>query len=70
MSAFNGSNDRSYETREIDIDFENFLGRDIEGDLVRFLSKRIKSLLDSVLHGGLYKEGKNTIRIRRSRKVN
>ena len=35
-----------------------------------FLSKRIKSLLDSVLHGGLYKEVKNMIRIRHNRKVN
>ena len=59
LAGFDGSNDRLAETREIEINFENFLGRDIEGDLVRFLSKRIKSLLDSVLHGGLYNEYKN-----------
>ena len=69
LAGFDGSNDRLAETREIEINFENFLGRDIEGDLVRFLSKRIKSLLDSVLHGGLYNEYKNMIRIRRSRKL-
>lgn len=59
LVGFNGSNDRVAETREIEINFESFLGRDIEGDLVRFLSKRINSLLDSVLHGGLYNECKN-----------
>lgn len=59
LAGFDGSNDRVAETRDIEINFENFLGRDIEGDLVRFLSKRIKSLLDSVLHGGLYYEYKN-----------
>ena len=59
LSGFDGSNDRVAETREIEIDFENFLGRDIAGDLVMFLSDRIKSLLDSVLHGGLYSEGRN-----------
>ena len=68
LVGFDGSNDRVAETRDIEINFENFLGRDIEGDLVRFLSKRINSLLDSVLHGGLYKECKNMIGIRRSRK--
>lgn len=70
LSAFNGSSDRLAETREIEINFENFLGRDIEGDLARFLSKRINSLLDSVLHGGLYNEVKNMIKIKRSRRVN
>lgn len=70
LVGFDGSNDRLAETREIEINFENFLGRDIKGDLVRFLSKRIKSLLDSVLHGGLYYEFKNMIKIKRSRKVN
>ena len=59
LSGFDGSNDRVAETRDIEINFENFLGRDIEGDLVRFLSKKIKSLLDSVLHGGLYNEYRN-----------
>lgn len=59
LSGFDGSNDRLAETREIEINFEGFLGRDVKGDLVRFLSKRIKSLLDSVLHGGLYYEYKN-----------
>lgn len=59
LSGFDGSNDRLAETREIEINFESFIGRDIEGDLVRFLSKRIKSLLDSVLHGGLYNDYKN-----------
>lgn len=70
LSGFDGSNDRVAETREIEIDFENFLGRDIAGDLVMFLSGKIKSLLDSVLHGGLYNEEENMIRIKRSRKVN
>ena len=59
LAGFDGSNDRVAETRDIEINFENFLGRDIEGDLVMFLSKKIKSLLDSVLHGGLYYEYKN-----------
>ena len=59
LVGFDGSNDRLAETRDIEINFENFLGRDINGDLVRFLSKRIKSLLDSVLHGGLYNEYRN-----------
>ena len=56
MAGFDGSNDRVAETRDIEINFEHFLGRDIEGDLVMFLSEKIKSLLDSVLHGGLYYE--------------
>lgn len=59
LNGFDGSNDRVAETREIEINFENFLGRDIEGDLVKFLSSNIKSLLDSVLHGGLYSYSKN-----------
>ena len=59
LAGFDGSNDRVAETREIEIDFENFLGRDIAGDLVMFLSGKIKSLMDSVLHGGLYRESKN-----------
>ena len=58
LNGFDGSNDRVAETREIEINFENFLGRDIEGDLVKFLSSKIKSLLDSVLHGGLYSGSK------------
>lgn len=59
LSGFDGSNDRVAETRDIEINFENFMGRDIQGDLVVFLSSKIKSLLDGVLHGGLYKENKN-----------
>ena len=59
LSGFDGSNDRVAETREIEINFENFIGRDIEGGLVKFLSSKIKSLLDSVLHGGLYSDSKN-----------
>ena len=59
LDGFDGSNDRVAETREIEINFESFLGRDIEGDLVKFLSSKIKSLLDSVLHGGLYSDSKN-----------
>ena len=59
MAGFDGSNDRVAETREIEINFENFLGRDIKDDLVMFLSGKIKSLLDGVLHGGLYRESKN-----------
>ena len=59
LAGFDGSNDRVAETREIEIDFENFLGRDIAGDLVMFLSGKIKSLMDSVLHGGLHRESKN-----------
>ena len=70
LAGFDGSNDRVAETREIEIDFENFIGRDIKDDLVVFLSSKIKSLLDGVLHGGLYNEGKSMIKIRRSRKVN
>ena len=70
LSGFDGSNDRVAETRDIEINFENFLGRDIEGYLVKFLSSKIKSLLDSVLHGGLYNEEENMIKIKRSRKVN
>jgi hypothetical protein len=69
LAAFDGSNDRVAETREIDINFENFLGRDIEGDLVIFISKKIKSLLDSVLHGGLYKENKTMRELKRSREM-
>ena len=68
LEAFDGSNDRVAETREIEINFENFLGRDIEGDLVIFISKKIKSLLDSVLHGGLYKENKTMRELKRNRK--
>ena len=59
LDGFDGSNDRVAETREIEINFESFLGRDIEGDLVKFLSSKIKSLLDSVLHGGLYSDSEN-----------
>ena len=59
LNGFDGSNDRVAETREIEINFENFLGRDIKDDLVMFLSSKIKSLLDGVLHGGLYRESKN-----------
>ena len=59
LAGFDGSNDRVAETREIEINFENFLGRDIAGDLVMFLSGKIKSLLDGVLHGGLYSDSKN-----------
>lgn len=70
LVGFDGSNDRVVETREIEIDFENFLGRDIAGDLVMILSGKIKSLLDDVLHGGLYNEGKSMIKIKQSRKVN
>lgn len=70
LVGFDGSNDRVVETREIEIDFENFLGRDIAGDLVMILSEKIKSLLDDVLHGGLYNEGKSMIKIKQSRKVN
>ena len=69
LAAFDGSNDRVADTREIDINFENFLGRDIEGDLVIFISKKIKSLLDSVLHGGLYKENKAVRELIRSREM-
>ena len=64
LAGFDGSNDRVAETRDIEINFDHFLGRDIEGDLVMFLSEKIKSLLDSVLHGGLYKEGKNMLKIK------
>lgn len=68
VAGFNGSNDRVAEIREIDINFEDFLGHDIEDNLVIFITGKIKSLLDSVLHGGLYKENKNMIRLRRSRR--
>jgi hypothetical protein len=64
LADFDGSNDRVVETREIDINFEDFLGHDVEGSLVRFISSRIKSLLDSVLHGGLYHENK-TMRVKK-----
>lgn len=66
LVAFDGSNDRVAETREIEINFENFLGRDIEGDLVIFISKKIKSMLDGVLHGGLYNENKEMRKTKRS----
>ena len=58
LSGFDGSNDRIVEKKEIEIDFEDFLGHDVEGSLVKFISKKIESLLDSVLHSGLYKEDK------------
>lgn len=61
LVGFNGSNDRLVETREIEINFENFLGRDIEDSLIKFLSNRIRSLLDNVLHGGLYKENRSKL---------
>ena len=68
LAGVDGSNDRLVEKREIEINFEDFLGHNIEGGLVKFISKRIESLLDSVLHGGLYKENRKTKEPKRGRK--